>query len=507
MQRPPSLSLLALALAAAPLVAQTIPVQAHTLSNGLKVLLVERPGQPSIGTAWAAHAGSASERPGITGAAHLLEHMMFKGSEVIGTQDRVKDRELDTKQDAIYAEITKEQDVLRTRQLRGEIADMQDPKVRSPRHQKLVEELATLVKQQQELLKNGEFDTAYTEIGAPGTNAFTSNDVTAYILTIPANRLEFWAWMESDRLNTPVFREFFPERDVVNDERRLGEAQPTGKFEEAFEAMVWQAHPYHWPVVGWASDISTISRPELQAFFKTNYAPHNVTLSLVGGFKASEVLPLLERYFGRIPANAQGGTRIVTMEPKQAAPQRMVAEAETTPAARIVWKTVAQNHKDENALNILSRVLGAASGPLRKNLVLGQKISTGTSAYHQAQKFGGTFTLNGMAAQGKAPEEVEKAMLAELEKIQKEGITEEDLQKAKNQSLANHARSLNDNLGLATALTQTDAICGYEALLQKPDHIKAVTREDVQRVAQTYLTPEGRNALIYLRKPAAKETK
>ncbi len=500
-------SLLALALAAAPLGAQSIPVQAHTLSNGLKVLLVERPGQPTIGTAWAAHAGSASERPGITGAAHLLEHMMFKGSEVIGTQNRSLDRELDAQQDAIYAGITQELDVLRMKQLRGEIADMQDPKVRSPRHQKLAEELATLVKQQQGLLKNGEFDTAYTEIGAPGTNAFTSNDVTAYVLTIPANRLEFWAWMESDRLNTPVFREFYPERDVVNDERRLGEAQPTGKFEEAFEALVWQAHPYHWPVVGWASDISTISRPELQAFFKRNYAPGNITLSLVGGFKASEVLPMLERYFGRIPANPQGGTRVVTMEPKQAAPQRMIAEAETTPAARVVWKTVAQSHKDETALDLLGRILGATSGPLRRNLVLSQKLSTATSAHHQAQKYGGTFTLNGVAAQGKAPEDVEKGLIAELERIQKGGVTEEELQKAKNQSLANHARALDDNLGLATALAQTDAICGYEDLLRKPDETRAVTREDVQRVAQTYLVPEGRNTLIYLRKSTAKETK
>jgi predicted Zn-dependent peptidase len=134
-------------------------------------------------------------------------------------------------------------------------------------------------------------------------------------------------------------------------------------------------------------------------------------------------------------------------------------------------------------------------------------VSTGTGAYHRAQKFGGTFTLNGMAAQGKAPEEVEKALIAELERVQREGISEEELQKAKNQSLANHARSLDNNLGLATALTQTDAICGYEDLLRKPEKIKSVTREDVQRVAKTYLTPEGRNTLIYLRKSTVKETK
>ncbi len=506
MRRPPSLSpLLALLVAAAPLAAQTIPVQEHVLKNGLKVLLVERPGQATIGTAWVAHAGAANERPGITGAAHLLEHMMFKGSNVIGTTDIVKDRELDAKQDAVYAEISKELDTLRDKQLRGEIADMHDPKARSPRLQKLQDELSTLVKAQQDLLNKGEFDVVYTEIGAPNTNAFTSNDVTAYILTVPANRLEFWAWMESDRLNTPVFREYYAERDVVNDERRLGEARPTGKFEEAFESLVWQAHPYSWPVVGWTSDISTITRAELTDFFKRNYAPNNVTLSLVGGFKASEVLPLLERYFGRIPANPAGAPVLRTMEPKQVAPTRMVAEADTAPAARVVWKTTAQAHKDQYALDLLGGVLSGASGRLNKALVLDQKLALNAFSSHNPQKYGGTFTIMGTASQDRTPEEVEKALLAEVERIQKAGISEEELQKAKNQVIAGLYRGMGDNLGLATALAHADAISGYQTLLETPKLTHAVTRADVQRVAQMYLTPEGRNTLIYLRK--AKEAK
>lgn len=507
MRRPPCLGpILALIVAAVPLGAQTIPVQEHVLKNGLKVLLVERPGQATIGTAWVAHAGAANERPGITGAAHLLEHMMFKGSNVIGTTDIVKDRALDAKQDALYAEITRELDLLREKQLRGEIADMHDPKVRSPRHQQLVEELNTAVKAQQDLLNKGEFDVVYTEIGAPNTNAFTSNDVTAYILNIPANRLEFWCWMESDRLNTPVFREFYAERDVVNDERRLSEARPTGKFDEAFESVVWQAHPYSWPVLGWSSDISTITRAELTDFFKRNYAPNNVTLSLVGGFKSAEVLPMLERYFGRIPANPAGAPVVRTMEPRQVAPTRMVAEADTTPSARIVWKTVAQAHKDQCALDLLGWVLSGASGRLNKALVLDQKVALGVRGNHDAQKFGGTFTVLGTASQGKSPEEVEKALLLEVERIQKEGISEEELQKAKNQTIAGLYRGMGDNLGLAVALAQADALSGYKDFLQLPARTHAVTREDVQRAAQAYLTSEGRNTLIYLRK-AKKEAK
>lgn len=496
-------------LAAAPLPAQQLPVQEHTLSNGLRVLLVERPGQATIGTAWAAHAGAANERPGATGLAHLLEHMIFKGTKAIGTRDAKRDAELNAAQDKVYAEIEKEYDLLRARQLRGEIPDMFDPKVRSERHQKLLAELEGLTKEQQELLVKGEFDTLYTEIGSLGTNAFTSNDVTCYILTVPANRLEFWCWMESDRLNTPVFREFYAERDVVNDERRLGEATPTGRFEEAFEAMVWQAHPYHWPVVGWGSDIALATRANLTDFFRRNYAPDNVTLALVGGFKASDVLPMLERYFGRIPARPGSAGRLVTLEPKQVAPQRMVAEAETTPAATVAWKTVALAHRDQAALDVLAHVLGGRSGRLTRALVLEQKISNQANATHNASKYGGTFTLNATAAQTGTPEAAEQALLAEVARVQKAGVTELELTKAKNQLLAGRLRQMDGNMELAIALATTDANAGngYRALLEAPEGIRAVTREDVQRVAARYLVPEGSNTLIYHRPATAKESR
>ncbi|MCE1229137.1 MAG: insulinase family protein [Firmicutes bacterium] len=494
-------------IAAAPLLAQTVPVKEHTLSNGMRLLLVERHDKPTVATAWIVRAGSANERPGMTGVAHLFEHMMFKGSKTIGTTNIQRDLAINAEQDKIQAEIRKEESILRQKELNGEIADMRDAKARSPRHQQLVEQMEKLVKEQQELLVKDEFSKIYTQAGGTGLNAFTYQDATCYHQTVPANRLELWAWMESDRLYQPVFREFYKERDVVGEERRMRtDSTPTGKFEETFEAMVWMAHPYHWPVIGWPSDVSSLTREQANEFFATYYAPNNLTAVLVGDFKSSEAIALCERYFGRIPANPKGVPEIITLEPKQLAEKRMMAEAETTPSAQIVYKAVSAGHKDAPALDVLSSVLNGRSGRLQKSLVEGQKVATRVRASMQGMKYGGTFVFHGTASADQKPEAVEQAIYREIEKIQKEGITEQELQKAKNQAQADSFRRLEDNMGLTIQLAIADATTGYQAFLDEPQKTEAVTREDVQRVAKDYLVKETRSVAIYTRKGGAAPT-
>ena len=153
----------------------------------------------------------------------------------------------------------------------------------------LEKEFNELIAQQREMLVKNEFDRIYTGSGASGMNAFTSEDMTAYFINVPANKLELWMWMESERLFHPVFREFYAERDVVFEERRMRtESTPLGKFAEAFKAMFWESHPYHWPVVGWPSDIPAISKAQADEFYATYYAPQNITLILVGDFKPAD---------------------------------------------------------------------------------------------------------------------------------------------------------------------------------------------------------------------------
>ncbi|MEY3108088.1 MAG: M16 family metallopeptidase [Holophagaceae bacterium] len=482
-----------------------LPVKEHVLSNGMKVLFVQRNDQPTIAAGWIARVGSANERPGITGLAHLFEHMMFKGSKTIGTKDIKRDLQLNDLQDQLRNEIRREDSMLRAKQLRGEIADMTDPKNRSERHQKLMVEFEKLVKEQQDLLVKDEFSKVYTQAGGTGLNAFTNSDVTCYVQTIPSNKLELWAWMESDRLYNPVFREFYKERDVVFEERRLRtESTPTGKFGELFESIVWEAHPYHWPVVGWGSDLASITREQALEFFNTYYAPNNLTAVLVGDVNESEVVPMLEKYFGRIPRNPKGVPEVVTLEPKQIAEKRMVAEAETTPSVEIAWKSVALGHKDMYALDLLASVLNGRSGRLYKNIVLEKKLATNLRAGGESRKYGGVFTVQGTVSGEHKPEEVEQAIYQEIEKIKSAGISEQELQKVKNQIQADSFRRLDNNYFLMVQLAVADAITGYKEFIEAPSKYEKVTVADIQRVANDYFSKENRNVAIYNRKASAK---
>jgi predicted Zn-dependent peptidase len=251
-----------------PLRAQQIPVVEETLPNGFKLLMVERRGEPRIAGGWVAHVGSANERPGITGIAHLFEHMMFKGTPTLGTKDGKKDLEIIVEQERVRDEIRAEEAKLRAALRRGEIAEITSPEAKTPRLKELEAEFKKLIDSQREIIVKSEFDRVYTTAGASGMNAFTSEDMTAYFISVPANKLELWMWMESERLLRPVFREFYSERDVVFEERRMRtESTPTGKFAEQFNAMFWDAHPYNWPVIGWPSDIPAISKKQADDFY------------------------------------------------------------------------------------------------------------------------------------------------------------------------------------------------------------------------------------------------
>src|SRR2546422_4838723 len=280
-----SLSLLVLLLCAFVVAAQKVPVQEVVLDNGMRLLLVPRKGDPNVAAGWIAHVGSVNEHPGITGISHLFEHMMFKGTKTIGTKNIDENLKVISEMDAVRAELRKEQEALILKARLGEITDVKDPKYRSERHKELLAKFDELTKREKDLIVKDEFDRIYTTAGGSGMNARTSNDFTVYFINVPANKLELWFWMESDRMRNPVFREFYSERDVVHEERRLRtESTPIGKFQEQFESIFWQSSPYSWPVVGWPSDLDGITREEAKGYFEVNYAPNNLTACLVGDF-------------------------------------------------------------------------------------------------------------------------------------------------------------------------------------------------------------------------------
>ncbi len=481
--------------------AQEVPVIEHELKNGMKVLMVPRPGDPNIAAGWIARVGSVYERPGITGVAHLFEHMMFKGSRTIGTEDIAEDLAIIQQLDKIKVELAVEEAQLLVAHRLGQIDDPNDPEARSPRHLELLVQFDGLLAHQQEIVVKEDFSRIYTEQGASGMNAGTSNDFTVYFINVPANKLELWFWMESDRLLNPVFREFYSERDVVHEERRLRtDSTPIGKYQEQFDAMFWGSSPYSWPVVGWPSDLEGITREEALAFFDAYYAPNNIAAALVGDFNPEHATALAERYFGRIPRSARPPLEPRTREMPQLAEKRMEAYADTNPQVVMRYHSVPDGHVDEPALVVLGQLLSGRTGRLYRALVEDQQVATNVSGGQSGFKFEGMFEIRGTAREEHTPEDVEHAIEGELERIRTESVGERELQKVKNQNAASTFRDLEGNFQLMVQLLIRENNRGWETINTDPALYKSVTPDDIRRVANEYFTKENRAVAVYYRR-------
>ena len=484
--------------------AQQIPVVETTLPNGFKLLTVERRGEPRISGGWVAHVGSANERPGITGIAHLFEHMMFKGTPTLGTKDAKKDMEIIFEQERVRDEMRLEEAKMRTALRRGVITEITSPEAKTPRLKELEVNFKKLIEAQRETSVKNEFDRIYTTAGASGMNAFTSEDMTAYFISVPANKLELWMWMESERLLRPVFREFYSERDVVFEERRMRtDSTPTGKFTEQFNALFWDAHPYHWPVIGWPSDIPAISKKQADEFFALYYQPQNITLILVGDFQTTDAQKMATEYFGRIPRGNQPAPEVTTLEIPSVGEKRYYAEAETNPQVEIHWRTVGFGHRDSYALEVLQQLLLGRTGRLYKALVLGKQVATEAFAQQDSRKWAGAFAVGAEVKEGKTPLEVEQALEEEIGRIKVGDVPAEELQKVKNNFAAAEYRKLSANMPILFQLIFNEGLGDWREVNTGGAQIQAVTAADLRKVAVDYFKKENRAVAVYTRKAGA----
>lgn len=479
-----------------------IDVEEWTMSNGMKWLLFERHDAPTISAGWVARVGSANERPGITGISHFFEHMMFKGTRTIGTKNIDLDLQLIDEQEKVREEMRAEMAVMRARLRRGEIASMDDRDAKTQRYLELDKKFDELVAKQRDNIIKDQMDQIYTSNGGEFLNASTNEDWTVYFLRLPKNRLELWAWMESDRLFNPVFREFYSERDVVFEERRLRtESTPLGKFDEVFNATFWDAHPYSWPVVGWASDIPMYTLQQAKDYFGTYYAPNNITGVLVGDFDKATVKPLLERYFGRLKPGPKA-PEVVTLEPKGLGEKRFYAEAETSPTVRVWWQGVPFVHKDFAVLDLLTDVLSGRTGRLTKSLVLDKKIANNAVAFVNSQKYGGYIGAEVTVKDGQEPSAAEAALYEAIDKLKTDVVPAEELQKVKNQAKANAYRRLSSGTFIMFQLLQNEGTGDWRRINNLADEVDAVTAADIQRAAKQYFTKETRTVGVFTRKAA-----
>ena len=482
--------------------AQQVPVKEHFLSNGMKVLLLERNDAPSISGGWVARVGSVNERPGITGIAHLFEHMMFKGTPKIGTKDYKADVKIINEQERVRDAMRVEERKMREMWRKGEITDLQDPDQKTDKWKKLNEEFKVLIEEHRKVIVKNEFDRIYTSNGGSRMNAYTSYDHTAYFIDVPSNKLELFMWMESGRLLDPVFREFYTERDVVFEERRMRtESTPLGKFFESFNSLFWESHPYSWPIIGWPSDIPAISKKQADEFYATYYMPQNLTLVLVGDFEGKAALTMAEKYFGRLKKGEGLVPDVVTLEQPQKAEKRFYAEAETNPNIDIYWHTPAFGHKDTYPLSVLAQVLSTRTGRLHKKLVLGEKMATDTWAWQGARKYAGEFNMGAEVTDGNTPEEVEQVIYSLVEEVKSKLVPAKELQKVKNNFAAAEYRRLSSNHPILMQIMRSEGLGNWREINEAGPKIQAVTAEDLQRVAKKYFAKENRAVAVYTRKP------
>ena len=324
----------------------------HQLSNGMIVLLVERHQTPVVSINLTFGVGGINEQVGQTGLAHLYEHMAFKGTRTVGTKDYEKEKSVLAELHQVGADLERRQ---RAAAMTGRaVADGSES---SGDIESLQRRLKELQDKAGEYVVGNEMALLYQRHGGVGLNASTGKDITRYVINLPANRLPLWAALESDRMAHPVLREFYKERGVVMEERRLRtDDSPNGLLYETFTSTAFQAHQYGVPTIGWASDIQSLTPEAAEEFFKTYYGPNNATVAIVGDIDPKEVMVLLEQTFGKIPASP-APPPILTQEPPQRGERRVEVEFDAEPSLAIGYHKPALGSADDFVFDVIDSVL------------------------------------------------------------------------------------------------------------------------------------------------------
>ena len=460
-------------------------VTVKVLPNGLTVLVVERPEAPVFSFFTHVDVGSDREYPGITGLAHMFEHMAFKGTDKIGTTDYAAEKAALGKVEQAYQayDLERRKDVGRD-----------DKKVAE-----LEKAWKDAMAAAQKYVVENQFGEVVEQKGGEGLNAFTTNEETGYHYSFPSNQIELWAYLESERFLHPVFREFYKERDVVHEERRLSESQPFGRLLEQFAGAAFIAHPYGRPVVGWPSDLESFSETDAEDFFRKYYGPANMVVTLVGDVKAGEVMPLMEKYFGRLPARPKPEP-LRTVEPPQIAERIVVLHETSQPIFVEGYHKPGARDKDDAVYDALQDLMSnGRTSRLYRSLVRDKKlavVSGGFNGYPGA-KYPNLFVFYAVSTPGHTPEEIRDAIHAEIDKVKNQDITDEELAMIKVRAKADLVRGLADNEGLAYQLGGAQALYGdWREVFRHVDDIGKVSKADIRRVANATFRESNRTVAM-----------
>jgi predicted Zn-dependent peptidase len=459
----------------------------HDFANGIKLLVVERHDTPIVSAYITIGVGSVHETSESRGVAHLLEHMLFKGTKTLGTKDYLKEKPLLEKIEAVGARLDK----LRLQK----DADVEQVKA-------LEDELVSLQAEHKQYVVKDVFSNIYAANGGKGYNAFTSKDLTTYLINLPSNKLELWALLESDRMRNPVLREFYTERDVIREERRRSyDTNPRRRLYERLVNSAFSVHPYRNPIIGWHSDIANLSPQKTRDFLHKYYAPVNTVIALVGDVKAEAAISLVDRYFGDL-APGTPVPHVSAAEPEQTGEKRLVEVFDAEPRISIAFHKPTVPHKDDYVFDLISELLdGGRTSRLYRSLVQEQKLATSVATYGApGSLYPNLFVVDAVPRHPHTVEEVEAAIYAELEKLKNEIVEDAELDKVRNRLVTDQLRHLRSNSGLARILTSYQSLIGdWRYLTTFTEKIDSLTSEDVQKVARTYFVPSNRTVVVMKR--------
>ena len=458
------------------------------LSNGLTIIICERPEAPVFSFFTHVDAGSVQDPMGKTGLAHMFEHMAFKGTDTIGTRDYADEKVALAKVEVAYAAYIAERD---------KPVDRDEQKL-AQLEQAWKDAIAAADKFSAPY--NNEFGKIVEDEGGEDMNAFTDWDETAYHYSFPTNRLELWAYLESERFLHPVLRQFYKERNVVIEERRMRvDSDPMGRLLEQFTEEAFAAHPYHRPTIGWISDLNSFSATDAQAFFDKYYVPSNMVVTVVGDVKASEAMPIVEKYFSRIPARPKPDTATTT-EPPQNSERSVVLHDQSQPVYLESYHRPDYRSPDDQVYDAIADLMSSGrTSRLYRALVRDKQIASDAEGFtgYPGNKYPHLFAFYATPIPGHTTKEVGDAIHVEIERLKKEDISDEELKMIKTRAKANLIRSLGSNEGLAFALGLYEArYDDWRELFRSVDRIEKVTKADIRRVASETFKPNNRTVGI-----------
>ncbi len=451
-------------------------ISEFTLSNGMKFIVMERHQSPTVSFMTYVDVGSAYEQPNKTGAAHFLEHLAFKGTTLIGTRDYSAERPLLDELDQLAGQ-------LKTTQAAGKSTDS------------LQQQFAQTQAKAAAYVKQNEFGQIVQQAGGVGLNATTSADATRYFYSFPANKLELWMSLESERFLDPVFREFYEEQAVILEERRMRtDNSPIGKLVEAFLQVALPDHPYGRPVIGFEADIRNLESRDVRDLFDRYYGPSRITIGIVGDVDPKQVQAMAEAYFGRFKAQTRAPDVSVNMLP-QTAPRSVNLTLPSQPWYMEGYQRPGLTDPDDAVYQMISSILsGGRTARLYRSLVEQQQLalSIQVSPTFPGDRYSNLLVLFAQPAPDRSIEQVAAAIEAELTQLKTTPVPAAELDQVKTQARASLLQTLASNQGMASLLPEYEAKTGsWRNLFEELKAIDAVTAADVQRVAQQVFQPQN----------------